>query len=166
MTASMSQPTPSMTAIGPLGWSEAGNHRCCFTASSASTRTRRRGRRAISAICASRSTRWSARLGCEIEMKGRRECTGLRRCPHRHDDGGKNEVVVVFVLTRFGEADTSSEIRGLELRPEPMPRAFPFWGEGQPPFQPSARYSDFHNCQLGNLFLRHRSIQLSCRRPS
>ena len=38
----------------------------------------------------------------------------------------KNEVVVVFVLTGFGEADTSSEIRGLELRPELMPRAFPF----------------------------------------
>jgi hypothetical protein len=38
----------------------------------------------------------------------------------------KNEVVVVFVLTGFGDADTGSEIRGLELRPELMPRAFPF----------------------------------------
>jgi hypothetical protein len=38
----------------------------------------------------------------------------------------KNEVIVVFVLTGFGDAGTSSEIRGLELRPEPMPRAFPF----------------------------------------
>jgi hypothetical protein len=42
---------------------------------------------------------------------------------------GKNEVVVVFVLTGFGDAGTISEIRGLELRPELMPRAFPFWGE-------------------------------------
>jgi hypothetical protein len=41
----------------------------------------------------------------------------------------KNEVVLVFVLTGFGNADNSSEIRGLELRPELMPRAFPFWGE-------------------------------------
>ena len=59
-------------------------------------------------------------------MTSRRESAGLRRCPHRHDDGRKNEVVVVFVLTGFGDADTSSEIRGLELRPELMPRAFPF----------------------------------------
>ena len=62
-------PTPSMTAIGPLGWSEAANRRCCCTASSASTRTRRCGRPAISAICASRSTRWSS-FGREIEMAG------------------------------------------------------------------------------------------------
>jgi hypothetical protein len=33
------------------------------------------------------------------------------------------------VLTGFGDADTSSEIRGLELRPEPMPRAFLVCGE-------------------------------------
>jgi hypothetical protein len=33
------------------------------------------------------------------------------------------------VLTGFGDARISSEIRGLELRPELMPRAFPFWGE-------------------------------------
>jgi hypothetical protein len=38
----------------------------------------------------------------------------------------KNEIVVVFVLTGFGDARTSSEIRGLELRPELTPRAFPF----------------------------------------
>jgi hypothetical protein len=38
----------------------------------------------------------------------------------------KNEIVVVFVLTGFGDARTSSEIRGLELRPELMPRAFAF----------------------------------------
>ena len=48
-----------------------------------------------------------------------------------HDDGRKNKVVVVFVLTGFGDADTSSEIRGLELRPELMPRAFPFWGRAR-----------------------------------
>jgi hypothetical protein len=30
------------------------------------------------------------------------------------------------VLTGFGGAGTSSEIRGLELCPELMPRAFPF----------------------------------------
>jgi hypothetical protein len=53
--------------------------------SGASTRIRRCGRPAISAICASRSTLWSGRLGCEVE--GRRECAGLRTCPHRHDDG-------------------------------------------------------------------------------
>jgi hypothetical protein len=39
---------------------------------------------------------------------------------------GKNETVVVFVLTGFGDAGTSSEIRGLELRPELTPRAFCF----------------------------------------
>ena len=38
----------------------------------------------------------------------------------------KNEVVVVFVLTGFGDARTSSEILGLELRPELKPRAFLF----------------------------------------
>ena len=37
-------------------------------------------------------------------------------------------IVVVFVLTGFGDARTSSEIRGLELRPELMPRAFPVSG--------------------------------------
>jgi hypothetical protein len=36
--------------------------------------------------------------------------------------------VVVFVLTGFADARTTSEIRGLELRPEPMPRAFLFRG--------------------------------------
>jgi hypothetical protein len=41
----------------------------------------------------------------------------------------KNEVIVVFVLTGFGDAGTSSEIRGLELRPELMPRAFCFSGK-------------------------------------
>ena len=46
-----------------------------------------------------------------------------------HDDGRKNKVVVVFVLTGFGDADTSSEIQSLELRPELMPRAFPFVDE-------------------------------------
>jgi hypothetical protein len=35
-------------------------------------------------------------------------------------------VVVVFVLTGFGDADNSSEIRGLVLRPELMARAFLF----------------------------------------
>jgi hypothetical protein len=44
---------------------------------------------------------------------------------------GKDEVVVVFVLTGFGDADMSSEIRGLELRPELTPRAFCFsWQAG------------------------------------
>lgn len=38
----------------------------------------------------------------------------------------KNGVVVVFVLTGFGDAGTSSEILGLELRPELTPRAFLF----------------------------------------
>ena len=47
----------------------------------------------------------------------------------RHDDGRKNIVVVVFVLTRFGDARTTSEIRGLELRPELTPRAFAFGGK-------------------------------------
>jgi hypothetical protein len=42
---------------------------------------------------------------------------------------GKNVVVVVFVLTGFGDAGRTSEIRGLELRPELTPRAFRFWGD-------------------------------------
>jgi hypothetical protein len=62
--------------IWPFGCSAAANRRCCCTASSASTKTRRCGRPAISAICASRSTRWFGRLGCGIEMTGLR---GMRR---------------------------------------------------------------------------------------
>jgi hypothetical protein len=40
-------------------------------------------------------------------------------------------VIVVFVLTGFGDAGTSSEIRGLELRPELTPRAFSVCGEAE-----------------------------------
>jgi hypothetical protein len=52
-----------------------------------------------------------------------------RRTPiswNEHDLAKKNAVTLIFVLTGFGDADMSSEIRGLELRPELTPRAFPF----------------------------------------
>jgi hypothetical protein len=55
----------------------------------------------------------------------------LRRCPHRQMTAEKIwslPVIAVFVLTRFGDAGKCSEIRGLELRPEPTPRAFVFRG--------------------------------------
>jgi hypothetical protein len=42
-------------------------------------------------------------------------------------------VIVVFVLTGFGDAGRCSEIRGLELRPELTPRAFPFGSTILPP---------------------------------
>ena len=80
---------------------------------------------------------------------------------------GKNKVVVVFVLTGFGDADTSSEIQGLELCPELMPRAFPFVAarHDQPDVENICETSNLTPCTSRNYPTR-RMATFSLRAPN